>query len=125
MLNNLVRYFDLLSNVRPKGPEAVGVGVSLPAWFPQWIALLLGIIVQPSFATYQSTHTWQFHGFAGWLLASVIIAVAIFPAVYKGALDPTKPWLVQIAPIFTAGLGWNTLFSAAATAVADSAAKPG
>jgi hypothetical protein len=39
----------------------------------------------------------------------------IFPGVYKSAFDPGKPLFVQLCAIFTAGVGWQSLFKAGAT----------
>ncbi len=115
-----MNYFSLVSDLAPSErtsaspvPPGDGQGNARTNAWIQWFALLAGVIVQPLFATYQKTGHWALAGFWGWLGASVIIAIVAFPAVYKSAFDPTKPWWIQVIPIFTAGLGWNTLFSAA------------
>ena len=89
------------------------------AWV-QWSALFAGILIQPFFQAYQasSTHTWSFNGFGGWTLFALITSVVIFPAVYKKAFDQDSPALVQLAPIFTAGLGWQSLLTTAIKIVA-------
>jgi hypothetical protein len=115
-VESVARYFDILSDARPDVARSGNVALAETAktenlsWIPQWLALLAGVVIQPYFAGYQKTSSWAFAGFWGWLAASAIIALVVFPAVYRGAFDPTKPWIVQIVPIFTAGLGWNTLF---------------
>ncbi len=122
---NILQYFDLHS--RPSVPKAVPPqgGPRKPKAWPQWIALLLGVIVQPALARYRETGQFQFS--VGWqsVLFAAIVAVVIFPAVYRAAFDPDSPWLVKIAPIFTAGLGWEALFGAAVKAASQTAAPSG
>jgi hypothetical protein len=125
MLDGLIGYFDLNREAHAIQPSAVAAtpgtgGPGVPAW-AQYLALIAGIIIQPSFAAYQQTHRWTWANGIGWLLFSVIVGVIIFPAVYRKTFDDTDPKLVSIAPIFTAGLGWQTLL---ATAVAAVSTKP-
>jgi hypothetical protein len=89
------------------------------AWF-QWMALFGGILIQPFFQAYQASanHQWSFDGFGGWTLFALITSVVIFPGVYKRAFDQDSPVLVQLAPIFTAGLGWQSLLTTAIKLVA-------
>jgi hypothetical protein len=110
--NKVIEYFDLASQYRPGGSRAVAETSRLH-WFPQYLALLTGIVLQPYFLRYMTESRWDATGFWGWLLASTIIAVMAFPAVYKESFDATKPMLVQLCVIFTAGTGWQTLASSA------------
>jgi hypothetical protein len=112
-LHGLVRYFDIASDDRVRQQGADGGPAPKLYVAPQWIALVLGVLVQPFLATYQKTGHWQFNGAIAWLPAALLIAIVIFPSVYRNSFDPSKPWIVQIIPLFTAGLGWNALFSAA------------
>lgn len=91
---------------------------SPPAVWPQWLALTLGVVVQPFLSNYRETGNWSIAGFEpwGWLLFALIVAVILFPAIYRNAFDPTKPIFVQMIPIFTSGLGWEALFGAAVKA---------
>ncbi len=82
----------------------------------QYLALVLGIAIQPFFAGYQNTSVWAIEGLWGRLLFSVIAGVIIFPAVYKNAFDPDKPLIVQLGAIFAAGMGWESLLATALTA---------
>ena len=119
ILNRVVGYLDLNSDLKrglqPHEVAKTSKGTRARA-LPQWIALLLGIFIQPPLAEFRKTGQWNFGGSWSWLLFSVIVAVAIFPSVYRAAFDDSKPWLVNIAPIFTAGLGWEALFGAVAKA---------
>lgn len=113
-MNRIIEYFDLASQYRPGGSHAVSGGKSKKLhWFPQYIALLLGIVFQPLFQQYMSTGIWEFSEFGGHLLASAIIGVMAFPSVYKGSFDATKPIFVQLCVIFIAGTGWQTLVGSA------------
>jgi hypothetical protein len=121
---NIPQYFDL--NSRPGVAKAMPRqgGPGKPKAWPQWIALLLGVIVQPALAQYRVTGQFQFR--VGWqaVLFAAIVAIVIFPAVYRAAFDPDSPWLVKIAPIFTAGLGWEALFGAAVKAAGAAVQQP-
>jgi len=83
----------------------------------QWFALFAGVTIQPFFQNYQTTHEWVWEGISGWTLFALITSFVIFPAVYKSAFDPGKPVMVQLAPIFTAGLGWHSLLATAIKAL--------
>lgn len=125
MLEGAIRYFDLNREARAKSVSAVRDdakhdGPSVPAWL-QYIALIAGIIIQPSFAAYQQSHTWSSPYGPGYLLFSAIVGVIIFPAVYRKTFDDTNPRLLSIAAIFTAGLGWQTLLATATSLTVGSA----
>lgn len=81
--------------------------------FGQWLALFAGVLIQPFFQAYQATHKWQWAGFSGWALFALITSILIFPAVYRKAFDRDKPVIVQVGPIFAAGLGWQSLLTTA------------
>jgi hypothetical protein len=117
MLEVALRYFDLNREASAKRSSAVGAaaihgGSNGSAWL-QYLALIAGIIIQPSFAVYQQSHTWMWPDGPGYLLFSAIVGVIIFPAVYRKTFDDKNPQLLSIAPIFTAGLGWQTLLATA------------
>jgi hypothetical protein len=114
-MNRLITYFDLVSEYRPRGPRAIAAGSSTVTlhWIPQYVALLLGILIQPFFQGYMKTGQWSFNGFWGWLFASLIMALMAFPGVYKSSFDGTKHIVAQFCVIFTAGTGWQTLVSTA------------
>lgn len=114
-MSPLPRYFDLTS--RDRQPRARSDAPKHAPWMPQYLALLLGILVQPFFAEFQSTGNWSFAGFGGWVFGSVIIAICIFPSVYRSALDPDRPIFVQFCLIFVAGMGWQSLFQTALDAL--------
>jgi hypothetical protein len=111
-MNKLIKYFDLASELRPRRAEAMAEGKTLH-WFPQYIALVLGVIVQPFFAAYQQSGQWNFSGFTGRLLFALIVGIVVFPAVYKRAFDPEKPLFVQLCAIFAVGMGWESLLRTA------------
>jgi hypothetical protein len=79
----------------------------------QWTALFAGVLIQPFFRNYQTSGHWVWDGLGGWTLFSLITSVLIFPAVYKSAFDPSKPVIVQLAPIFAGGIGWQSLLATA------------
>lgn len=125
-LNELIRYFDLASEIRPK--EALPMGERKEFhWSPQYFALLTGIVTQRFFQEYMTTGKWNLAGFWSWLLAACIIAIMVFPGVYKKAFDPEKPLFIQICVIFTTGIGWQAVAGTAlkAAGVATKAAATG
>ena len=79
----------------------------------QWLALFAGVLIQPFFQTYQTTHVWAWNGISGWVLFALITSFVAFPSVYRHAFDTDRPVIVQLAPIFTAGLGWQSLVTTA------------
>ncbi len=104
-------YFDLNRDLK-QIPD-IAEGGAKYHWIPQWIALVLGIAMQPYFTSFRNTGVWRFDGLTGWFFFSLIVGLIIFPSIYRGAFDPSKPVIVQIGPIFAAGLGWESLFGTA------------
>jgi hypothetical protein len=105
MTSKLLKYFDLTSSVGAWSAEetfrgAEGISRTFH-WFPQYVALIGGIVVQPYLLRYMTSGFWDLKGFLGWLVASVFIAVMAFPAVYKNSLDTEKPLVVQLCVIFS------------------------
>ena len=113
MLDNLLRYLDLQSEKRQLSlvsKEKNRKSVSLPV-IPQYIVLVLGITLQPYLVAFQTNHNWDFHGLVSWLIFALITAVTIFPTVYKKTFDPNSSLFVQLCTIFSAGVGWQSLFA--------------
>ena len=110
-MNKIIRYFDLASELRPKRAQAKSASEKQKElhWFPQYASLLLGIIVQRFFQQYLSTGIWNLSGFWGWVIASCILAISVFPGVYKKTFDPEKPIFLQLCVIFALGMGWQSL----------------
>jgi hypothetical protein len=119
VLNNVIAYFDLQSGARGRAklqgrrPDAPGGG-GLTV-FPQYVALVLGIIIQPYFEHYRQTGSWAFSASAagGWLLFAVIAGLIVFPSVYRKSFDPDQPRFVQFCAIFAGGMGWKALLDTA------------
>jgi hypothetical protein len=114
MINSLLRYLDLQSKNRqlPVLPKKDRKSSSLPV-VPQYIALVLGITIQPYLVTFQKHQDWDFHNLFNWLIFALIAAVTIFPAVYKKTFDPSSSLFVQLCTIFSAGVGWQSLIAIA------------
>lgn len=137
-LNSIVRYFDIAS-VASTGPTAargapagppVPTSAAAPSvapapgppgpqapWLPQWLALLAGVCVEPVFNTYRLKGVLEFAPTWNWLLFSVVVAVIVFPGIYRNAFDPQKPLFVQLCAIFASGLGWQGLLETAVKTV--------
>lgn len=94
------------NNVSPNKPSA----------FFQWFALLIGVLIQPFFSFYKEKGSvvWN-EAYQNWefLVFALIVAIIAFPGIYKTAFDAGRPKWIQMIPIFTAGLGWQTLVDSA------------
>jgi hypothetical protein len=123
LYKDIKTYFDLVSDVRVErardtdSPLSAKKKITIPPIVPQYVALVLGILIQPFFSAYQINGTWEFQGIWGRLLFSVIAGIIILPSVYKNAFDPDKPLIIQLCLIFVAGIGWENLLSIATTTV--------
>ena len=106
-MSKLADYFDINRDVAPRLGKEGG-----PQWLPQWLALLAGVVIQPSLQAFRESGQWSLPTW-GWALFAVIAAVLIFPVIYRAAFDANKPFLVHLAPIFAAGLGWESLLGTA------------
>ncbi|MEM1366626.1 MAG: hypothetical protein AAGG02_01165 [Cyanobacteria bacterium P01_H01_bin.15] len=115
-MNRIFRYFDLSSEVRASRPKSKSAEKSLH-WFPQYLALLLGIIAQPFIQEYFVNGSWNLHGLLSWIVASAFVAIMAFPSIYKSSFDPQKPIFVQFCVIFTSGMGWQSLLGATGEAL--------
>jgi hypothetical protein len=117
-MNKLIRYFDLQSKNRHLKAEAHSKGANAPSLpvIPQYLALVLGIAVQPFLSEFQKTRTWDLAGWQGWLVFAALVGLVIFPAVYKKAFDAQSPLFLQFCAIFSAGMGWQSLFATAVAA---------
>jgi hypothetical protein len=112
MINKLIHYLDLQSENRQLNVVAKHnknrKSVPLPV-IPQYIALVLGIMIQPYLVTFQNTGHWKFDDLVNWLIFALITAVTIFPTVYKKTFDPNSSLFVQLCTIFSSGVGWQSL----------------
>lgn len=118
-VNGIIRYFDLQSGKRTLNAVAHGgKGGASAAVLPQYIALVVGIVVQPYLQHYMQTNQWSLSlsDVIGRLIFGVIIGALAFPGVYKNAFDPDKPLIVQLCAIFAAGIGWQSLIEGGAKA---------
>ncbi|MEQ8905121.1 hypothetical protein [Ekhidna sp.] len=89
--------------------------------WPQWLALFLGVLTQPFFSYFRENGTinWgEAYSSPAFLIFSLIIATVLFPAVYRSSFDNQRPKFVQVIPIFTAGLGWETMIDSVISGVA-------
>lgn len=110
LLNRTIAYFDLQSESRDIA-ELEGKGEATLTVFPQYVALVVGITVQPYFEKYRATSSWDFSAstFFGWLVFAIITGLVLFPGAYRSAFNPKQPRFVQFCVIFTVGMGWKSL----------------
>jgi hypothetical protein len=106
LMVRLKRYFDLRQpltrNLQPR---------QLPAVFPQYAAVALGVIAEPYLSRYIETGLWpaDVATLGGRVVFGLLVAIILLPAVYKSAFDPQKPVAVQLAALFPMGIGWQSL----------------
>lgn len=115
-VNRALSYFDLQSAERDQRKArgmGEGGGVRNLTVIPQYLALVLGIIIQPYLAAFQTTGDFvvTFESFMKWTLFALIVGILIFPGVYRKAFDPDQPRFVQFCAIVATGVGWKALFT--------------
>ena len=114
MVNKVLRYFDIVSDHRPISAAAQAAGEKGLKVLPQWIAVFLGIVTQPYLSHFIQTRQFDLAAFlssliSGSLIGSLLVAVLIFPGVYKNSFDPKSPLIVQFGTIFAMGAGYQSL----------------
>lgn len=112
LINRIIRYFDLQSGRRTLIAEAQGAGKKAPAAvLPQYLALLLGITIEPYLHHYIEHAAWSVDigTVIGRIVFGAVVGAMLFPSIYKSAFDPSKPVFVQLCAIFSAGIGWQSL----------------
>lgn len=112
ILKRVSDYFDLNNNVSRRTTRSIDLKNSNYV-VPQYVALAIGITVQPFLEHYQAHNNWgDLNLFLGRTIFGLLIGLAIFPAVYKKSWDNDNPIFIQFCSIFSAGLGWQTLIAA-------------
>ena len=109
----ILRYFDLSAKA---GVTANPGPIPLSWQLALYGVLVLGVLANGALVAFRTRRRYRFQ----WrkFIVSAIIALAIFPAVYEGAkANLDKPTLVQLALVFSSGLGYESLFSGVVTLV--------
>ena len=95
----------------PSGPKAIF----------QWLALFAGVLVQPFYAFYKEVKNFGSPGEVYqdyyFIIFALIVSVVAFPTVYRTAFDANRPKWMQLIPVFTAGLGWQTIVDSASEVI--------
>ena len=120
MINKIVTHFDLYNSLRSPGARAFESGSSTPSnWWilAHFIALIVGILSKPFVDAYQSGDISSFTMSVPLIIFSCIVAIAIFPAVFKNSYNVGNPRVVQLCVTFASGLGYQSLFTTAAKAI--------
>jgi len=114
-INKIIGYFDLQSSkrgiARAQGADGENIRV-----IPQYISLVLGIMVQPYLEAFRTTGKWMApnNDLLSWGLFALIAGLIVLPGVYRKSFDVDQPKFVQFCVIFVAGIGWKALFATAA-----------
>jgi hypothetical protein len=126
IMNKIIKYFDLVSQYRVGEAKAVANpnGALQLHWLPQYVALVIGVFFQPLYKSFMETQSIHLEHVWMWAGVSIFIGLIIFPVVYKGSFDPTKPIFVQLCVIFTGGLGWQSLIGTAMQAATAATGHP-
>lgn len=95
-----------------------------PNPLPQWLSLFVGVLIQPFFTYFKENgniNDWsEVYSNYYYIIFGIVIATIIFPSVYRSTFDTDRPKFLQIIPIFTAGLGWQTMVDSVIKGVAGS-----
>lgn len=112
-MNAIASYFDLAQPARTPGPRNTTAG--RPPVVPQYLALAAGVFAEPLLHGYIANKSFDLSWADAWqqILFGLIVAIVIFPGVYRNAFDPERPLFVQLCAIFASGIGWQSLFQAA------------
>ena len=112
-MRGLASYFDLtagLAERRIAGPNIP----ERPPVLPQYLALAAGVATEPFVHQFTQDRTFDIAGAIGiHLLFGLIVAIVVFPGVYRNAFDPERPIFVQLCAIFASGIVWQSLFQSA------------
>lgn len=83
-----------------------------------YLGLLAGVVLEPLIGMVRTITAENVYDALAWphALVSAIIALAIFPGVYRSTFDPEQPVLSQAGTILMAGIGWRTFWDGAAIA---------
>ncbi|WP_420573440.1 hypothetical protein [Kordia sp.] len=111
---SLKSYFRLFEYIQPENQQnGEEVNEKRPTAFLQWLALFFGVIIQPFFTFFRENgklnNITEIYSNYFYIIFGIIVATIIFPSVYRSTFDTDRPKFLQIIPIFTAGLGWQTM----------------
>ena len=121
-MRGLTSYFDLLAGFAERRVAGSRIPERPPV-IPQYLALATGVTAEPFVHQFIRDRTVDLAGaFGTHLLFGLIVALIAFPAVYRNAFDPERPIFVQLCAIFASGIGWQSLFQAAARAAGSGVA---
>ncbi len=132
-MDTIMRYFDLNQPLPEGGGAAVKPMVDLgkiPAIPPVvislawqvgiYFAVILGILASHFMDAYRAGKDFTIT--LPLLVFALIVGIVVFPAAYKSAqLQQSQPTLVQLALVFTSGMGYQALFATAIKAVGGGA----
>ncbi len=107
-------YFDLTQPVSSSEEDVSSSKpqLTLPQQVGLYIFVVLSIIAGRFLDLYRNGVADTFSLDIRYMLMTAIVSLAIFPVVYdkvKGSAD--QPFLVQIALIFTSGMGWEKIIA--------------
>lgn len=115
LMNELMRYFDLYSRSRGAARgQAASADLKIPVGL-QYLAAFLGVIASPFLIEYQQTGvppSLPLLAEFGWdIFFGLIIAFVLLPYTYKKVTSEDRPNIVQLAAVFSIGLGWQSIVS--------------
>ncbi len=116
MANTLTSYFKLYRNAAVKDARGAETQPSLLWSLVHYIVLALGIIAYPFVEAYTSGKISSFDLSIPMILFALIVAMAIYPTVFKKSFNTEEPGLVQLSITFASGLGYQSIFTLGASA---------
>ena len=122
MMNAIASYFDLTAGLAERRAMAP-IKLERPPVSPQYVALATGVAAEPFVTRFIAHQPLGLAAILPQIAFGLMIATILFPGVYRNAFDPERPILVQLCAIFAAGIGWQSLFHAAAGPAIDALAN--
>jgi hypothetical protein len=116
MMNAIASYFDLTDGLAERR-AAAPIKLERPPVVPQYLALAAGVAAEPFLARFIARQPLGLADILPQTVFGLIVAIIIFPGVYRNAFDPERPIFVQICAIFASGIGWQSMVHLATNGV--------
>ncbi|HEY5713273.1 MAG TPA: hypothetical protein VIT38_15365 [Allosphingosinicella sp.] len=121
MMDAIASYFDLTAGLAERRAMAP-IKLERPPVAPQYLAVAAGVAAEPILSRFIAHQPLGLAAILPQVVFGVIVAIIVFPGVYRNAFDPERPIFVQICAIFACGVGWQSLLHAATASATDALA---
>jgi len=111
-MNSIAAWFNLTEGLAEWRASKPAIPPRPPV-VPQYLALAAGVAAEPFVHRLIAHRPLDLSGMWEQILFGLLIALIVFPGVYRNAFDPERPIFVQLCAILASGIGWQSLFQAA------------